>query len=329
MWVDRLKSFWVEALKIPLFFLKQSRAVLKRPRWARSLLEKLASFLPSLTSSESDLMKNDQNTLDETSWQQNNALQKHEDLSTPDDRLPLFEKLEMLRQIVAVASKPCLALTVEDIVGLILDLGITLCNSEEYLKLGEEVGESQKQTADVLGNVLMIHKTLTGLDHDILKNLGEDLLEVGHKALRRETKHRQFDLATNIPLEDADETSVQSYLGAKRLIRNLRQENSKLDRRNNNLWFEKQRLEERLGKKIPLPKIVIKPSKLKNPDSLLNFIGSSPESEVKPNTSVSGNIATPANRICTSVENGSKIPQSRKLRISRHCKPQTDCLQFE
>jgi hypothetical protein len=184
----------------------------------------------------------------------------------------LAAKLSLLKMLVERTESACWAVSFEEILDLLLNVGLILQDISEKTDLGTAVGEDPRGGPDALGNVKMFHRRVyRGNEEELLHSIGTKLLDLCHEAYihrDRSDRHKSsFDyILDDLKLDQWDDVGTEEFLAAKRRCGQLRRDNIRLDRRNESLWIqlqkEKKALED-LASKFPegrqfLPKWALK-----------------------------------------------------------------------
>jgi hypothetical protein len=179
---------------------------------------------------------------------------------TPAGKTSLAEKLALLLKIVERADSANYAVSLEEIVELLLDLGTRLQNGCLNSQRNAEVFEDPQDRPDALGNVTMFHRSQrVDPQEELLQDFGEALTELAHrfyaKARAGEQSWKEWTEVVST-LDMYDDARSWDLLAAKRLVSKLRRENEKLDRRNEKLFLLLEKSKRKTSKlsKLLLPK---------------------------------------------------------------------------
>lgn len=164
------------------------------------------------------------------------------------------DRLLVLKKLIDVVEGATCAVVPEDIESLLLDLGLLLQEfSQEYHRNYTDVHEDPQNRGDALGNVKMINKKVP-LAPDQLNLLGSGILNLVHKFRdQRRVMAKGYSIAQELTVDfgDYDDVESETILAAKKKIRFLRKENSRLDRRNETLYLRLLEYKTKVGEPNP------------------------------------------------------------------------------
>jgi hypothetical protein len=166
---------------------------------------------------------------------------------------PLVERLTILLELAKTVSAPQVSLTLEDILGVVIDLGLLLQDQTDFRNLGGAPMEHPAGIGDSLGNVLMLQTKVNRHDQRLLRELGTDLIDLCQGRLRLQQKCdnlTQEDIEVSRDLDDWDLTAAETNRTLKHALREARREAFSTERHLRRQVERAERRVEQLRKKL-------------------------------------------------------------------------------